>query len=116
VVGFSNCEGAPLMSVQDMVEAPGALGAPTRAEPYSEAWWHERNTEELRLIMDRGPAMGASFDGATAEVERRARDRLRDQEQAAVTRGTRDRQIRRLILESLLLACLLIVVAVGLTR
>ena len=104
------------MSVEDTVEAPDALAAPIGAEPYSEAWWHERNTEELRLMMDRGPAMGASFDGATAEVERRARDRLRDQEQAAVTQGTRNRQVRRLILEGLLLACLLIVVAIGLAR
>ena len=102
------------MSDQDTI----ATSPNAEAEPqlYSQVWWHERNAEELRLIMDRGPALGASFDGATAEVERRARQRLRDQDEAAVTKGTRNRQMRRIILEGLLLACLLIILAIGLAR
>ena len=104
------------MSDQDTISAPGVSGAGAEPQLYSDAWWHERNAEELRLIMDRGPALGASFDGASAEVERRARERLRAEEAAAATKGTHNRQMRRIILEGLLLACLLIVVAIGLTR
>jgi hypothetical protein len=104
------------MSDHDMIAAPGVPGAGRESPLYSDAWWHERNAEELRLIMDRGPALGASFDGATAEMERRARERLRVQEEAEATEGTRNRQMRRVILEGLLLACLLIVIAIGLMR
>ena len=104
------------MSVQDTIAAPGVSGDGIEPELYSEAWWHERNAEELRLIMDRGPAQGASFDGATAEVERRARARLHEQEQEAVSKGTRNRRIRRLILEGLLLACVLVLLAIAVTR
>ena len=104
------------MSVEETVAAPELLGARMQAEPNSEAWWHERNFDELRLIMDRGPALGASFDGATAEVERRARERLRDEERAAVTKDARNRRMRRLTLEGLSLGCLLMLLAIALTR
>ena len=104
------------MSDQDTIAAPDVRGTTPEPQLYSEAWWHERNAEELRLIMSRGPSIGATFDGATAEVERRARERLREQEATEVAKGTRNRRMRRIVLEGLLLACLLILLAIGLAR
>jgi hypothetical protein len=104
------------MSVQETIAPPALARGAADAEPFSEAWWHDRSAEELRSYMSRGPASGAAFDAATAEVERRARERLRNEEQAEATKDTRNQRMRRLILEGLLFACLLIVIAVAATR
>jgi hypothetical protein len=104
------------MSGEEIVAPSQPFKAASEPEPYSEAWWHERSAEELRLIMDKGFRLGPAFEGATAEAERRARERLREEEQAEAAKEVRNKQIRRLILEVLLFASLLVVIAVAVTR
>jgi hypothetical protein len=66
--------------------------------------------------MNRGYALGAAFDGATSEAERRARERLRAEERAAIDTDERNAGLRRIILEGLLLACLVTIIAMLLVR
>jgi len=100
------------MSVETISAPPEVQRAENGPEPYSEAWWHERSAEELRLIMSRGFKLGTAFDGATAEAERRARERLHNDEEVAVATDVHNKRMRRMVLEGLLLACLLIVIAI----
>lgn len=86
------------------------------AEPFSDAWWHERSTEELRAFMNRGIGAGGAFEGATAETERRARESSREVERSAEAGVTRNRRLRRVMLEALLLTSLFVVLAVELWR
>lgn len=104
------------MNLQEVTAPPEVRNMGNGVQPYSETWWHSRSAEDLRLIMNRGPGLGAIFDGATAEVERRARERLHEDEQAAATQDTHNQRMRRIILEALLLACLLIMIAMALLR
>jgi hypothetical protein len=90
-------------------------GAKTSPEPFSAAWWHNRSGEELRAIMNRGLGVGAPFEGATAEADRRAREALAA-EKAARIQAARNEQVRRVILEAILLASLLILLAEILNR
>jgi len=84
-------------------------------EPYSPAWWQNRSTEELRALLDRGFG-SAAFEGATAETERRAREDLRAQDDAAETMAEQKKSLRLKILEALLLGCLIAIIAVLLLR
>jgi hypothetical protein len=88
-------------------EAQTAQEAP---EAYSEAWWHARSSEELREAIARGHSIGPAFEGAAAEIERRARENLRAEEEAAVAEAMRLSRLRRLILEAVLLVLLVLVV------
>lgn len=99
------------MNVEDTIARPDMRSAESGIEAYSQAWWHARSTDELRLIMSRGFELGPAFDGAMAEAERRACERLKAEERAAVERETRNRGFRRIILEGLVLACLLALIA-----
>lgn len=72
------------------------------------SWWRTRSTEELRAILSRGFGMGAAFEAATAETERRARERLKRDEEAAAVEAQRRKRLRLQILGGVLLACLLV--------
>lgn len=89
---------------------PEAEAAQTVAEPFSEAWWSDRSSEELRETVARGHSAGPAFEGAVAEIERRARESLRGEEAAAVAEAARLKRLRRVILESVLLILLILIV------
>jgi hypothetical protein len=91
-------------------EPPGR-GADSRIEPFSSAWWRNRSTEELRAIMNRGFGVGAAFEGAAAEAERRAVERYNSSEEAEKRRIAHNTEFRRIILEAVLLAILLILLS-----
>jgi hypothetical protein len=95
---------------------PPRRGADKSVEPFSSAWWRNRSAEELRAIMNRGLGVGAAFEGATAEAERRALERYNSSEQAEKRRIAHNTEFRRIILEALLLACLLILLSEMLRR
>jgi hypothetical protein len=99
------------MSVEETGASPEIGTALSGAEPYSQAWWRERSSDELRLIMNRGLELGPAFDGAMVEAERRAREFLQAEEMAAFEREAREKRFRRLILVGLLLACLVALIA-----
>ena len=104
------------MSVGE-IAAPSASGRESSLpEPYSDAWWQERSAEELREIMDKGYRLGPAFAGATAEVERRARLRLHDEEAEDLALEAHSKRARRLIFEGVILTCMLILIAVILVR
>ena len=85
-------------------------------EPYSDSWWRARTTEELRQMMTGGLRMSLAFDGAAAETERRAQERLSAQEAVEHAEADRKRRLRLNILGIFLLAGLLAIVAVLLLR
>ena len=85
-------------------------------EPYSESWWHTRTAEELRQMMSAGIATNPAFDGASAEAERRARERLRAEEAAERAEANRKMRLRLKILGIFLLAGLLALFAALLSR
>lgn len=100
------------MSIEDAIACADVRTAECGAEPYTQSWWHERSTDELRLIMSRGFELGPAFDGAMAEAERRACERLEAEERAALERKARITWIRRTIFGGLLLACVLVLTVV----
>ncbi|HEX5238845.1 MAG TPA: hypothetical protein VFW39_10335 [Sphingomicrobium sp.] len=81
------------MDVNDTVKPHDSGAAP---EPYSAEWWQERSATELRDIIKHGFRLGAAYDGAVAETERRAREatrRMRDQALDDRRRKARNRLI-----------------------
>lgn len=100
----------------DVDEAKAAIEREGAVEPFSQAWWRGRSNEELHAIMARGFGMGPAFDGAAAETERRARESLHAREQSAEMEAARRKMIRRVVVEAIVLACLLTVTAMLLTR
>lgn len=98
------------MSVE--ATSPDILGAGNGPQPYSRAWWQERSGDELREIMSHGFELGPAFDAAMAEAERRACERLKAEEQAALQRASRIRRIRLIGLTGLSLTCVLVLIAI----
>lgn len=59
------------------------------------AFWESRSAEQLREILDRGLAAGDAFTGASAEIERRARETARRaRESSTILDGSRVRRVR----------------------
>jgi hypothetical protein len=104
------------MNIEEAIGSPANDTVANADVPFSPGWWHNRSTEELRAIMNRGIGMGAAFDGATAEAERRARELAQADDQAADREALRKKRLRRIILEGLLLACMFALVAALLIR
>lgn len=96
------------MEVDDTLASVAAKGPEAADEQDVAAWWQTRSTEELRAILSRGFGMGAAFEAATAETERRARERLKLDEEAAAVEAERKKRLRLQILGGVLLACLLV--------
>lgn len=98
------------MEVDDTLASAEAKGLEAADEQGLAAWWQTRSTEELRAILSRGFGTGAAFEAATAETERRARERLKKDEEAAAVDAHRKKRLRLEILGGILLACLLVLV------
>jgi hypothetical protein len=84
------------MSLDDLLKSPESGSTDAEPEIHSAAWWHARSAEELRDIINRGFRMGAAFEGASIEAERRAREavrRTREQAEALVRREARKRLV-----------------------
>ena len=99
------------MDVDDTLASTEAKAPDAADEQALAAWWQTRSTEELRTILSRGFGTGAAFEAATAETERRARERLKRDEEAAAIENQRKKRLRLQILGGILLACLLLLVA-----
>jgi hypothetical protein len=104
------------MHVDHAVHAAPAGTTKAALEPHSPEWWHARTPDELRAIIVGGFEMGEMFDAATAEADRRADLQRRADEQAAKAEVVRKKGLRRRILETLLLACLVGLIASVLIR
>jgi hypothetical protein len=89
------------MDVDEPLIAPGLASGDRLNEPYSPEWWRARSTEELRQMISGG---SAAFEDATAELERRAGERLREQERSERAEAARKRRLRLTILGIFLLA------------
>jgi len=84
------------MDVDEALAAKEAGASLATPEPYSAEWWHERTTTELREIIKRGFSLGAAYDGAVVETERRAREalrRVREDQSLAVQRNAKIRLV-----------------------
>jgi len=84
------------MSLDDLLKSPEIGSTDAEPEIYSAAWWQARSAEELRDIINRGFRMGAAFEGASIEAERRAREavrRTREEAEAFVHREARKRLV-----------------------
>ena len=103
------------MAIEETLTAAETNVGERAAEPFSPNWWHGRSSEELRALLDRGFG-SAAFEGATAEMERRAREDLRDEDRAAQATAAHKKSLRLGILEAVLLGCLLTLIAVLLLR
>ena len=103
------------MTVDDALASPEANDRGSAPEPFSPEWWRSRSAEELRALLDRGFGSSA-FEGATAEAERRAREELKAEDQAAESVASHKRSLRLGILEAVLLGCLLAIIAALLMR
>ena len=66
--------------------------------------------------MNRGLGVGAAFEGAAAETERRALESYNSSEEAQKRRIAHNTEFRRITLEALLLALLLILLSEILSR
>jgi CO dehydrogenase/acetyl-CoA synthase beta subunit len=104
------------MNVDEALKEADTEIIPTAAEPFSVAWWQSRSTDELREFINRGHRQGPVFDAASAETERRARERLKETQRAAEANVARMKRIRRLILEMLLLTTLAVLVIALIVR
>jgi hypothetical protein len=102
-------EGVAYMSSDEPAE-PVIEKVMSSSEPYSTHWWRACSSENLRDIIARGPSVGAIFDSAVAETERRARECREREEQAAAAQSLRKARVRRVMLEGLLLVCLTLLV------
>jgi len=89
---------------------PGTESAQGAGEAYSEAWWRALSPAELRENVARGHSIGPAFEAAVGEMERRARETLRAEEEAVVAEAARLKRLRRLILEAVLLVLLIVIV------
>jgi hypothetical protein len=97
------------MDVDEAAIVQGERSAELEPELFSADWWQGRSTTELRDIIKRGFSLGAAYDGAVAETERRARDalrRIRDHNDSTARRNAK----LRLIVLGVVLA---IVLAIG---
>ncbi len=99
------------MEVDDRLASAATKGPEVLDAQDLAAWLRTRTAEELRAILRRGYGTGTAFDAATAETERRARERLALEEQAAAAAAERKKRLRLRILGGVLLACLLLLVA-----
>jgi hypothetical protein len=96
--------------------APATSGAMDKAaEPYSASWWQSLSADELRVVINGGFG-SAGFVGASVEAERRARERRKAEHEAAQAEAARNKRLRLLILEGMLLATLLALIATELIR
>ena len=83
---------------------------------YSADWWQSRTNEQLQELLRSGFAVGQAGPGAHRELERRAREHARAEEQQAQLLAEQKKMLRLRILGSVLLAVLLILLAAMLTR
>jgi hypothetical protein len=104
------------MDVDHAVQSTPANTTQAALGPHSPEWWHARTADELRAIIVGGFEMGEMFDAATAEADRRAALQRRADERAAEAEMVRKMGLRRRILETLLLACLVALIASVLVR
>ena len=104
------------MTTDEIAVAPDVAVIDRSSDLYSPGWWQSRSTEELREIINRGIANGPVFEGATIETERRAREHLRIEDNAADAQAARNKRLRLLILEAVLVTCLFALIAALLMR
>jgi hypothetical protein len=83
---------------------------------YSADWWHSRTNEQLQELMRAGFTVGEAGPGAHRELERRAREHARGEEQQARLVAEQKKTLRLRILGSVLLAVLLALVVAMLMR
>lgn len=74
---------------------------------YSRQWWESRTNNELQEMVRGGLAAGESGAGAHRELERRARELRRAEEQQAVLRETHKTKLRVRILAAAFLVMLI---------
>jgi hypothetical protein len=97
------------MSLEDLLKSPERGSTEAEPEIYSAAWWHARTAEELRDIIKGGFRMGAAFEGASIEAERRAREAVRRNRDEAEAMARREARKRLVTLGSILAALLALV-------
>ena len=74
------------MTAQEGLVVEPTFGAPTAEMLNSPAWWQARSSDELQAIVHRGIQAGDAFVAAAKEMERRAAEqrRIEDEEQDAL--------------------------------
>ena len=96
------------MTIDQAQAASDAHVAKEAPEPFSAEWWQERTTTELRDIIKRGFGLGAAYDGAVAETERRARETLRRVREDQTATARRNAKQRLMVLGAILAGVLAI--------
>ena len=97
------------MNLEEALKSPEIGSTAAEQEIYSAAWWHARTPEELRDIINGGFRMGAAFEGASIEAERRARESVRRTREEAQALARRDAKGRLVTLGSILAALLVLI-------
>jgi len=74
------------MTVQEGLVVEPTLSAPTAEMLNSPAWWQARSSDELQAMVHRGIQAGDAFVAAAKEMERRAAEqrRIEDEEENAL--------------------------------
>jgi len=84
--------------------------------PYSPQWWQSRTNDELHELMRGGLAEGEAGLGAHRELERRAREQARAEEQKEMLVAQQKKSLRLRILEGVLLTALIVLLFMKLVR
>jgi predicted nucleotidyltransferase component of viral defense system len=94
-----------------------AMNQSVEAEPrYSAEWWENRTNEQLHELLRGGFAESEDGVGAHRELERRARQHARANEQEARIVASQKETLRLKILSGVLIAFLVVLAAVALLR
>jgi len=83
---------------------------------YSAQWWQSRTNEQLHELMRGGLGEGEIGTGAHRELERRAQELTRTAERNQQLAAQHKKSLRLRILEGMLLAVLIILLAIELLR